>query len=279
MKLRHVGYACINRTLDLTTGHTLRLANLERERIAEVIATNLDNLERILEWNVEHGICFFRISSSVIPFASHAEFTWPWRRRFSSRLDDIRKMADRHQLRLSMHPGQYTVLNSTKPEVVDRAVAELDYHASFLEAVTPDGGDIVVHVGGAYGDKETSIARFAEHFDRLSASARRQLVVENDDTIYTVDDVLDLSRRIECPVVFDIFHHRCNPPADHWRDGLEARLEEVVRSWGGRVPKCHISTRREGTRTSHADFIARSDFDDFGAVMAEAAAQRVLEWR
>jgi UV DNA damage endonuclease len=267
MKLRNIGYACINRSIDLTTGHTLRLANLDDETVAGVIAKNLANLGDILEWNVEHGIRFFRVSSSVIPFASHPEFTLRWRDRFSEELAAIRNMVRDLDCRLSMHPGQYTVLNSNKPDVAERAVDELNYHAAFLEAVTPDGGDIVLHVGGAYGDKPRSMQRFADNFDTLSEAAQSQLIVENDDTVYTLDEVLALCQQIERPLVFDIFHHQCNHERDHWRDGLVGRLEAVVGTWRGRAPKCHISTQREGTRISHADYISEHDFQTFVDIM------------
>jgi UV DNA damage endonuclease len=269
MKLRYIGYACINRTLDLTTGRTLRLSNLDEEYVAEIITENLSNLRKILAWNVEHGLKMFRISSSVVPFASHPEFPLDWRAHFADELAGIRRMAEQHELRLSMHPGQYTVLNSKKDDVVERAIAEIDYHARFLDAVTRHGGDIIIHVGGAYGDKDKSRQRFADNFTRLSKASQRQLIIENDDTVYNVDEVLELCADIGRPLVFDIFHHQCNPATEDWRDDLVGRLEEVVATWQDRPPKCHISTGREGTRTSHADYISAEDFDTFVDLMAQ----------
>lgn len=137
MQLRHLGYACINLTLKRTTGRTLRLANLQAERVGEVIENNLNDLQAILEWNFRHGIRFFRIGSSIIPFGSHPEFPLDWQDRFSATLATIREAVARHGLRLSMHPGQYTVLNSNNLLVVERAVAELEYHAALLRCVDP----------------------------------------------------------------------------------------------------------------------------------------------
>lgn len=274
MKLRHIGYACINRTLDLTTGRTLRLENLTEAYVCEIIEANLDALERILRWNVEQGLRMFRISSSVVPFASHSEFPIRWRPRFRERLDDISRFRNEHGLRLSMHPGQYTVLNSNRPEVVDRAIAELDYHGRFLEAIAPQGGDIVLHLGGAYGDKEAAMARFVDNFERLDRPTRERLVIENDDTVYTLDEVLAVGELIERPVVFDIFHHRCNHPGDDWRTGLPDKLEAVAKSWKNRPPKLHISTGRPDARTAHADFIDPADADDLLDLMDRIARER-----
>ncbi|MGM0554934.1 MAG: UV DNA damage repair endonuclease UvsE [Myxococcota bacterium] len=277
MRLRHLGYACINCTIDTTTGRTLRLDNLDEAYVSEIIEANLAALTSILAWNVDHGLKLFRISSSVIPFASHPAFPIDWRARFADQLAAIREFGVAHDLRLSMHPGQYTVLNSNRPDVVDRAVAELDYHARFLEVVTPDGGDIVLHVGGAYGDKPSAVARFVQNFARLSQATRDQLVIENDDTVYTLDQVLDLSRRIERPVVFDIFHHRCNHPGEDWREGLVQKLEAVNLSWPTRPPKLHISTARHLGKTAHADFIDPADATTLLDLMAQVDADRPFD--
>ena len=88
MKLRHLGYACTNVTLGCTTGRTLRLANLTEERAAAVVAENLATLNNLLRWNLSQGIRFFRISSSIVPLASHEAFPFNWRERFAAELAD-----------------------------------------------------------------------------------------------------------------------------------------------------------------------------------------------
>ncbi len=172
MRLRHLGYVGQNLTLGLTTGRTLRLANLtNEERLAEVIASNLADLETILRWNVAHDIRCFRISSSLIPFASHPHFRLDWRQRFAAPLERIAAYAAEHALRLSMHPGQYTVLNAVKPHVLENALTELEYHAHVLDAVAGEAGTITLHVGGAVPKAHVSTARapgekaHADHVD------------------------------------------------------------------------------------------------------------------
>ena len=128
MKLRYLGYAAQNLGLKRTTNRTLRLANLD-ERVAGVIEQNLADLRAILEWNLSHGIRFFRVGSSIIPFGSHPNFPLDWETRFADTLEDLRRFIAENNLRLAMHPGQYTVLNSPNEAIVTRALAELDYHA------------------------------------------------------------------------------------------------------------------------------------------------------
>ena len=118
MKLRHLGYACTNVTLGCTTGRTLRLANLTEERAAAVIAENLATLQNVLSWNVSQDIRFFRVSSAVVPLASHEAFPVDWQMLFAPELAEIRRFVMDNGVRLSMHPGQYTVLNAPRPEVV-----------------------------------------------------------------------------------------------------------------------------------------------------------------
>jgi UV DNA damage endonuclease len=278
MRLRHLGYVGQNLTLGLTTGRTLRLANLaNEERLADVIAANLANLEAILAWNVAHDIRLFRIASGLIPFASHADFRLDWRERFAAPLERIAAYAAEHDLRLSMHPGQYTVLNAVKTEVVDNALAELEYHAHVLDAVAGEAGTITLHVGGAYGDPDAAKERAAQAATRLSERALGRLTLEHDDTIFDLDDTLEVAAAVGVPVVFDIHHHRCLHRRPTWRDDLPALLGRAIASWGGRVPKAHVSTARTPGAKAHADQIDDVDLDLALAVFAEVGGDLPID--
>jgi UV DNA damage endonuclease len=278
MRLRHLGYVGQNLGLGLTTGRTLRLANLaNEERLTDVIAANLANLETILAWNVAHDIRLFRIASGLIPFASHPHFRLDWRQRFAAPLDRIAAYAAEHDLRLSMHPGQYTVLNAIKAEVVENALAELEYHAHVLDAVAGEAGTITLHVGGAYGDPDSAKERAAQAATRLSDRARGRLTLEHDDTIFDLDDTLEVADAIGVPVVFDIHHHRCLHRRPHWRDDLAALLERAIASWGDRVPKAHVSTARAPDARAHADHVDDDDLDLALAVLADVGGDRPID--
>ena len=116
-----------------------------------------------------------------------------------------------NNLRLSMHPGQYTILNAQRPEVVAAAVRELEYHAAFLAATDPRSGTMTLHVGGAYGDKAAALARFAANFPRLSLEAQSRLTLENDDRTFSAGEVLGLCETLGTPMIFDFLHHKLNP--------------------------------------------------------------------
>lgn len=281
MKQRNLAYAGQNLTLDRTTGRTLRLANLDAERVRGVITANLDSLQIILEWNLAHGIRFFRMGSSIIPFASHPAFPIDWQAEFQVRLATIRKYVQTHGLRLSMHPGQYTVLNSTDEQIVRRAVQELEYHARFLQAVAPENGTMTLHVGGAYGDKGAALERFRANAERLSPTARARLTIENDDKLFNIFEVLELCEELNVPAVFDFFHHKCNPVGGDWQEGLLGMLERVVCIWRGKVPKFHLSSPKEAGKSAHADYVTEGDLEEvktiMGGVDGEEAFDLVLE--
>jgi UV DNA damage endonuclease len=263
MKLRYLGYPCTNVTLALTTGRTLRLANLKEPRLSAVIRENLRALRKVLLWNLERDIRFFRIASSVIPLASHEAFPLDWQAQFAPELAEIRALVAKHRLRLSMHPGQYTILNAQRAEVVVAAVRELEYHAAFLAATDPQSGTMTLHVGGAYGDKRAAKRRFAENAVLLSPEARARLILENDDRTFHAGDVLELCEALGVPMVFDFLHHKLNPTPDSWEQELVALLKRVVATWNAsslaaKVPKFHLSSPRD-LSTAHADFVEPAD--------------------
>jgi len=259
MKLRHLGYACINLSLGKTTNKTFRLSNLTKEKYLETVKYNLKSLEDIIKWNAANGIYFFRIGSELIPFASHKEFSFDWVNDFKKEFSALRKFGKKHKMRFSMHPGQYTVLNSPDDKIVENAVRDIEYHAKVLELITPEDGNIVIHVGGVYGDKEAAKKRFVKNFAKLSKTAQNMLILENDDKSYNISDVLEICRELKIPAVFDILHHECNP-ADGALAGL---LAEAVGTWGEKVPKFHISSREGEKGCPHKDYIEKDDFTKF----------------
>lgn len=207
----NIGYACITLGINDVKIATCKLRNASEERVKEIITHNLDVLEKVIEYNHEHQIRLFRISSDIIPFASHPNMKVRWREIYQHKLEAIGKKINKYRIRVSMHPGQYTVLNSPNEEVVKRAVAELKYHAEFLDALGMDEtSKIILHVGGVYNNKGLAIQRFIENYKCLNDAIKKRLVIENDDKNYHIEDILRISKEIKIPVVFDNLHHEIN---------------------------------------------------------------------
>ena len=274
MRLRHLGYACINTALG-TKSRTVRLANLRTESVIPVVVQNLDDVLRSLRWNVEHGIRFMRVSSDLIPFGPLPAFPFDWAEAFDWQFREIRRLVKAETLRVTSHPGQYTVLNSPRPEVVQNSIDELDFQAQVLKRMDPKG-TMTLHVGGAYGDKASALDRFAQNVERLSDDARDRLALENDDTTYTLEETVGLAERVGLPVIVDLFHHKLNPghrgdgddaPRRTWDEGLVELLDRAMATWGTRPPKLHLSSHKPGTRTGHADYLSMDDVDELVGVM------------
>ncbi|MFP3357225.1 UV DNA damage repair endonuclease UvsE [Planococcus sp. SIMBA_143] len=253
-----LGYACMNTELK-TVFRTLRLATAEKEGVEKIKELTIQNMETTLEvirWNLEQGILFYRASSSIVPLSTHPINDWRWweDEDFLAIASEIRRLVDEHGIRVSVHPGQYTVLNSPKPEVVRKSIEDLEYHDKLIQLL--GGTDIILHTGGAYGDKETAKRRFADNYLMLSDSIRQRLRLENDDKTFTLRDVLDVHAMCKVPICFDIHHHNCN------NDGEPVDFSEILATWEGYGrPKIHISTGREGfTDLRHHDLISEEDF-------------------
>lgn len=263
-ELYNVGYACVHMNLEARTSRTMRVASYEEEKWHQIIHENLMDLVKLLEDNIKHGIRMFRISSDIIPLSTHPIQKLPWHEIHKIKLQEIGELIINNGLRVSMHPGQYTVLNSIHEEVVLRAIADLEYHSLFLDTLQINQQHkIIIHVGGIYGDKEASIKRWLLNYERLSKNAKARVVLENDDQHYTFEDVYAISKACAIPIVFDYFHHLCHFEGD--RD-LQNIMNKVKNTWlekDGPL-KLHYSEQDPSKRKgAHAASILMTPFRDF----------------
>jgi UV DNA damage endonuclease len=232
-------------------------------KLSGLALQNAQALEAAIRFCAAEGIGAFRINSQVLPLKTHPQHGY--------RVDELAaaetierqfrtcgELARELDIRLSFHPDQFVVLNSTRPEVVAASLAELEYQAEVAEWV---GADVInIHAGGAFGDKLRALAALADAADRLSARARERLTLENDDRIYTPSDLLPLCGKAGIPLVYDVHHHRCH--GDELPEG-EA-TDAAAATWAGREPLFHISSPLEGWKgprpERHHDWIDLADF-------------------
>lgn len=208
----NIGYACLTVGVPGIKQRTCTMKNAEPNVLLSLIQSNLEALDKIIDYNIQNGIKLFRISSDIIPFGSHPVNKLKWWEIFNDKLNEISRKAITNGIRLSMHPGQYTVLNSPDGSAAERAVEDLRYHARLLDAMgLGKEHKIVLHVGGIYGDKTAAMKRFIKRYRCLDENIRQRLVIENDDRQYTIFDVLSIGESESIPVVFDNLHHQVNP--------------------------------------------------------------------
>jgi len=222
------GYACLTLGVPGTTYRTCKADLASPDRLRELIANNLAALENALHYNQRMGITLFRITSDLIPFGSSPVNQLDWAAEFGDTFTRIGEYIRSNGLRVSMHPGQYTVLNSPNPDIVARAIADLAYHARILDALgLNQSHKVILHVGGHYQDKVTAVERFASNWNALPGPIKTRLVIENDDKIYTAAEVCELGERLGIPFVFDNLHHQLNhendsPPDKVWIERAKA---------------------------------------------------------
>lgn len=263
-----IGYACLAIGVADASFKSCTLKHATHEKLAEITSSNLNALGSLLTYNQECGIRLFRISSDIIPFGSHPAISFAWDIRFQDQLTSLGEKARSAGIRLSMHPGQYTVLNSPDSNVVERAIADLRYHCRLLDLLHADSSEkMILHVGGAYGNKQAALERFAANYRNLDDNIRRRLVLENDDRIFTIEDVLELGLSLRCPVVFDNLHNEVNPPETDMSES--AWINACTQTWQYEdgTPKTHYSQQAQNKRLgSHSRTI---DADAFLAYLSD----------
>jgi UV DNA damage endonuclease len=247
------------------------------------LRVSLERLTRVLEYCDAHDIRMYRMATALAPYASHPDLDGFRRqpRECAAALAEVGRLASHLDIRLSSHPGQYTVLNSEDERTQRLAVEELEVQAELMDAMGLGPEAVaVLHVGGAAGGVDAALDRFERGFELLSPAARARLAVENDDRSFGLGDALRLSERIARPVVWDVLHHRCHDP-----DGIPNReaLGLALATWtAGVVPKVHYSSpktaveerrKRVGRRVesswvlpdlrAHADLIDPISFEHF----------------
>ena len=263
-----IGYPCINRTIDCTASSTFRLKSYTESRVKQTVKNNLECLRRIFQFNLEHKLFFFRISSDLVPFASHPINRFNWQKYFQEDFEEIGKFIAKNRIRISMHPDQFTLINSIKDEIFERSKNELKYHVQILDLMKLDASaKVQIHVGGAYGDKKKSIARFVTRFNELDDSIIQRLVIENDDKLYDLNDCLKINAQIQIPILFDVFHHKLNN-SENLTTAESFQL--TARTWNEKrdgVPMVDYSSQEpSGAPRQHSETI---DIDDFDLLLKE----------
>ncbi|MBU5483107.1 UV DNA damage repair endonuclease UvsE [Clostridium sp. MSJ-11] len=252
-----IGYACIPMGINAKTTRSFIIRNFTYDRFYTCVKENLSDLEKILKYNIDNKIYMFRISSDIIPFGSHEINDIDWWNIFNEELSNIGKYIGNNDIRVSMHPGQYTVLNSLSEDIVNRSIKDIEYHTMFLDSLGVNySNKIVLHMGGAYGDKKLSMERFKNNFKRLSTSAQKRLVLENDERIFNIDEVIMICESINIPTVFDNLHNKFNPGAN---DDINIILKNVAKTWkkeDGNI-KIHYSdgdeSKKHGAHSQHVN--------------------------
>lgn len=263
----------------------LRSHDARRWQSGPHLKVSLEYLDAVLDHLAKHRIDMYRMSSDLAPYATHPDMPQfhGMVRESAAELAAFGAKARRLGVRLSFHPSQFVLLNSPDPELTAKSVWDLVSQAEMLDLMEQGPEAVVVtHVGGSYGDREASRARWVKAWEELPEPVRRRLVLEHDDLRFSAADTLWIHERTGVPLVFDHQHFWCLNP-----EGLNLRetLARMLGTWPAGVrPKVHFSSPRTELRqvtrkdrktgknvtvplapvwTRHADFVHPWEFIGF----------------
>ncbi|MBX5459135.1 MAG: UV DNA damage repair endonuclease UvsE [Thermogemmatispora sp.] len=261
-----LGYACVNLSLGGKM-RSLRLATLRERGLAylqALVDENLALLVDILRWNLAQGISVFRISSDLVPLGSHPEVSLEQIHFDPAQVAEVARLTSAGNMRLSMHPGQYTLISADGP-VWESSYRDLCYHAEVMERLGIEG-DIILHGGGVYGDRAATARRILAHIAALPESVRRRLRLENDERCWSVQQLLPICEVSALPLVVDNLHHALNGAAETPLEGLP--WERILTTWNGRRPKLHYAEQNPSKRPgAHSDYVSPTGFRSFLAAV------------
>ena len=276
MTIIRLGYVAMSTELNNSSpSQTMTYAQFQKiqdreaaiRKLERIAISNLENCLRLLKHNKGNEIHFFRFSSRLIPLANHEALEgWDYLSPIKKSLKQVGDFAIREKMRVDFHPDHFVLLNSPKKEILQASIQMLSLHVRLLgEMGLPITHRCVLHVGGGYDDKEKSLERFIHNWMYTPQKIQQTIILENDDTTFTLLDTLYLCEKLNVPLVFDYHHHVACHETKEWAK----EWGRVVNTWrDSSLPvKMHISSpKSEKEFRSHADYV---DVDWFFSFLNE----------
>ena len=223
------------------------------QRLWDLMVKNIAAVHALVErvGGLDENLKMVRISSDILPAYTEPSWSYFWRRsdviNYCERyFMDVGNLARRLNVRLSFHPGQFTVLASADPSIVSRSIEEFEYHVDMARYMGYgkefQDFKINVHIAGRAGPPGIRAA-----LKRLSPEARNTITIENEEISYGLNDCIQLSDAV--PIVLDIHHHWIRE--GQYIQASDDRVKRVTDSWRGRRPVVHYSISREDVLVDH----------------------------
>ena len=232
--------------------------DVAEQKLWDLMVGNIEATRKLVERvsQLDGPLRMVRISSDILPAYTHADFADYWKQpsvvsyaeKEFARVGDI---ARANNVRLSMHPGQFTVLASENDGIVERSIAEFEYHADMARMMGYgkkfQDFKINVHISGKRGPDGIRAA-----YKRLSPEARNCITIENEENSHGLDACLTISDLV--PIVLDIHHHWIK--TGDYIQPMDDSVSRVVDSWRGVRPTMHYSVSREDYLVGHNSICA-----------------------
>ena len=263
--VKRIGFACkiqesqgkANSSLNTKTT-TLTWLNKQTksvavERLHDIAKHNIQILQRQMIWLAASPphLRMFRMSSDLLPAYTHSDWTWAYFDQdmvnlLSTGFAKVGELARKHDIKISFHPGQFCVLASENPNVVENSIQEFEYHCDIIRYMGYgqqfQDFKCNVHIGGKLGP-----AGIKAVLPKLSREARNTLTIENAEYTWGLDASLELAK--DCALVLDIHHHWIN--TGKYIEPSDPKVQQVIDSWHGVRPTLHYSVSREDVLVDH----------------------------
>jgi UV DNA damage repair endonuclease len=208
---------------------------------------NIEATRKLVErvGTLDENLRMVRLSSDILPVYTQQDWSWFWRlpdvRAYCERaFGAVGDLARKRSVRVSMHPGQFTVLASCNPGIVERSIEEFEYHADMVRWMGYGKNfqdfKINVHISGKLGPEGIRAA-----YKRLTPEARNCITIENEENAWGLDDCLTITDIV--PIVLDVHHHWIRE--GEYIQPTDERVKRVVDSWRGVRPVMHYIVSRE----------------------------------
>ena len=225
-------------------------------KLERISISNLQHTFRILKHAAASEIHFYRLTSRLIPLANHEDLLdWNYMKPLQEQLKEIGSFVKKHNIRIDFHPDHFVLINSPNKDILKNSIRTLKMHYLLLKGMKIDPTHrCVMHVGGNYKETETSLERFIDNWMEVPRFIQKTIMLENDDTSFTLEDTLFLCEKLGIPLVFDYHHHLVHHKNPNW----EENWSQVVHTWvDSPLPiKMHISSpKSEKEIRHHSDYI------------------------
>ena len=262
-----LGYVSLSKALDITPSSTITYTNFEKEnfpvdKLIDITKKNLEALKEIILYNIKNDIHFYRLTSKLIPLATHNKVDFDYITPLLSEYKELSQLINSNNIRIDTHPDQYAVLNSMDKKIVKNTFEILEYHYKILTALNIKNPIILLHIGSSACGKKASITRFINNFNKLPEHIKKYIALENDDKTFNILDTLNLCKKLNIPMVLDYHHYLCNNTGEK----LEDYIEEITGTWKNMAPKFHFSSPKSKLKKeyrSHHDYVNPDEFIKF----------------
>lgn len=265
MTLVRLGYVAMSMELkNASPSKTMTFAQFQKikdreaaiRKLERIALENLHNTLRLLRHNAFSDIHFYRLTSRLIPLATHEELSdWNFMAPLKEKLREVGGFIRKHDIRVDFHPDHFVLINSLKEEVLKASIKNLNLHRLLLKGMKIDTVHrCVMHVGGNYKETDQSLERFVDNWMLVPHPIQKMIMLENDDTSFTMQETLYLCEKLGIPLVFDYHHHLAHHENPHWQDSWE----QIISTWStSPLPiKMHISSpKSDKAFRHHADFV------------------------